>query len=112
MKNSLAYKLKQVPEGYLIVGIDPHQNKHAAVAMTHDFTTRCKFKFNNSREGYDTALERLREEMIKAGCKGIILPWRQGDITGETWLISSTKGAYLSVLSINLASNGDVRGKI
>ena len=73
MKNSAANKLKQVPEGYLIVGIDPHQKKHAAVAMTKDFTIRCKFKFNNSREGYDIALERIREEMIKTGSKGVML---------------------------------------
>jgi transposase len=82
VKNSLAYKLKQVPEGYLIVGIDPHQKKHAAVAMTQDFTTRCKFKFNNSREGYDTALERLREEMIKASCKGVMFAVETG---GHYW---------------------------
>jgi transposase len=82
VKNSLANKLKQVPEGYLIVGIDPHQKKHAAVAMTQDFTTRCKFKFNNSREGYDMALERLREEMIRAGCKGIMFALETG---GHYW---------------------------
>ena len=82
VKNSLANKLKQVPEGYLIVGIDPHQKKHAAVAMTQDFTTRCKFKFGNSREGYDMALERLREEMIKARCKGIMFALETG---GHYW---------------------------
>ena len=82
MKNSAANKLKQVPEGYLIVGIDPHQKKHAAVAMTKDFTIRCKFKFNNSREGYDVALERIREEMIKAGCKGVMFAVETG---GHYW---------------------------
>ncbi|MFC2022370.1 IS110 family transposase [Chloroflexota bacterium] len=82
MKNSAANKLKQVPEGYLIVGIDPHQKKHAAVAMTKDFTIRCKFKFNNSREGYDVALERIREEMIKAGCKGVMFAIETG---GHYW---------------------------
>ena len=82
MKNSAANKLKQVPEGYLIVGIDPHQKKHAAVAMTKDFTIRCKFKFNNSREGYDVALERIRGEMIKAGCKGVMFAVETG---GHYW---------------------------
>ena len=66
MKNSAAMKMKQVPEGYLIVGIDPHKKKHAAVAITKDFSTRCKFKFDNSREGYDIALERLREAKCDA----------------------------------------------
>jgi ribosomal protein L2 len=32
MKNTAARKLKQVPKGYLIVGVDPHKKKHAAVA--------------------------------------------------------------------------------
>ncbi len=49
MKNTAARKLKQVPEGYLI-RIDPHKKKHAAVAITQDFTTRDKFKFDNTRE--------------------------------------------------------------
>jgi len=30
MKNSAANKLKQVPVGYLVIGIDPHQKKHAS----------------------------------------------------------------------------------
>ncbi|MFC1933461.1 tyrosine-type recombinase/integrase [Chloroflexota bacterium] len=34
MKNSTAKKLKQVPEGYLIIGVDPHKKKHAVVVMT------------------------------------------------------------------------------
>ena len=38
MKNSIARKLKQVPVGYLVIGIDPHKKKHAAVTMTQDFT--------------------------------------------------------------------------
>jgi hypothetical protein len=33
MKNSAARKLKQVPAGYLIVGVDPHKKKHAANNM-------------------------------------------------------------------------------
>lgn len=39
MENTLAKKLKQVPEGYLIIGIDPHKRKHAAVAITQDCAT-------------------------------------------------------------------------
>ena len=38
MKNSAARKLKQVPVGYLIVGVDPHKKKHAAVAINEDLT--------------------------------------------------------------------------
>ena len=36
MKNSTAKKLKQVPERYLIIGVDPHKKKHVAVVMTQD----------------------------------------------------------------------------
>ena len=55
MKNNAATKLRQVPEGYLIVGIDPHKKKHAAVAITQDYAIRYKFKFDNTREGYNLA---------------------------------------------------------
>ena len=63
MKNSAATKLKQVPVAYLIVGIDPHKKKHAAVVMTQDFMVQSKFKFSNSRQGFGEALERARTEM-------------------------------------------------
>ena len=53
MENTAARKLKQVPEGYLVIGVDPHKKRHAAVAITQDFTTRAKFKFNNTREGLE-----------------------------------------------------------
>jgi hypothetical protein len=46
MENTAARKRKQVPEGYLVVGIDPHKKKHAAVAITQAFTTQAKFKFD------------------------------------------------------------------
>jgi hypothetical protein len=49
MKNSTARKFKQVLVDYLVIGVDAYKKKHAAVAMTQDFTTRSKFKFNNSR---------------------------------------------------------------
>jgi hypothetical protein len=39
MKNSAAKNRKQVPAGYLVIGVDPHKKKHAAVFMTQDFTT-------------------------------------------------------------------------
>ena len=60
MKNSVAKRIRQVPKGYLVVGVDPHKKKLAAVVMTQDFTTHSKFKFNNSKEGFEMALERAR----------------------------------------------------
>jgi transposase len=72
MKDSTAKKLKQIPEGYLIVGVDPHKKRHAAVAMTQDALVHCKFKVVNSRWGYEELLERARVQMIASGCRGVI----------------------------------------
>jgi len=82
MQNTLARKLKQVPEGYLIVGVDPHKKKHAAVAITQDFTTQAKFKFDNTREGLETMLDRAKVEMVKAGCRGVMFAIETG---GHYW---------------------------
>ena len=82
MKSSTARKLKQVPAGYLMVGVDPHQKKHAAVAMTQDAVAHIKFKFANSRQGYEQALERVRAEMVKTGCRGVIFAIETG---GHYW---------------------------
>ena len=57
MENTAARKRKQVPEGYLIIGVDPHKNRHAAMAITQDFTTRDKFKFDNTREGLEMMVD-------------------------------------------------------
>lgn len=82
MKNSAAKKLKQVPAGYLILGVDPHKKKHAAVAITEDLTIRAKFKFANSKNGFENALEKARDEMIRAGCRGVIFAIETG---GHFW---------------------------
>jgi len=82
MKNSAARKMKQVPEGFLIIGIDPHKRKHAAVAITQDMTTRTKFKFDNTRDGLEAMLERARTEMIKSGCRGVMFAIETG---GHYW---------------------------
>ncbi len=82
MKNSVARKIKQVPAGYLVVGVDPHKRKHAAVAITQDHVVRGKFKFDNSREGFTMVLERIRTEMTKAGCRGVIFAIETG---GHYW---------------------------
>jgi len=72
MKNNAARKLKQVPPGYLRVGVDPHKKKHVAVTMTEDFLVQGKFKFTNSLDGFEEALVRARADMEKAGCQGVI----------------------------------------
>jgi len=82
MKNTAAWKLKQVPEGYLVVGVDPHKKRHAAVAITQDFTIQAKFKFDNTREGLENMLDRGKTEMTKSGCRGIIFAIETG---GHYW---------------------------
>lgn len=78
MKNGTAKKLRQIPAGYLVVGVDPHKRKHAAVAMTQDAITHTKLKFVNCRQGYDEALERVRAEMVKTDCRGVIFAIETG----------------------------------
>jgi len=82
MKNSAAMKLRQVPAGYLVVGIDPHKKKHAAVAITEDLMVRVRFKFTNSGAGFEQALENARAEMIKSSCRGIMFAIETG---GHYW---------------------------
>jgi transposase len=82
MENTAARKRRQVPEGYLVVGIDPHKKRHAAVAITQDFTTQAKFKFDNTREGLEMMLDRARVEMLKSGCRGVMFAIETG---GHYW---------------------------
>jgi len=82
MENTAAGKRKQVPEGYLIIGVDPHKKRHAAVTITQDFTTRDKFKFDNTREGLETMLRRARTEMVKSDCRGVMFAIETG---GHYW---------------------------
>jgi len=82
MENTAARKRKQVPEGYLIIGVDPHKKRHAAVAITQDFTTRDKFKFDNTREGLEMMLDRAKGEMVKCGCRGVMFAIETG---GHYW---------------------------
>jgi transposase len=82
MENTAAKKRKQVPEGYLIIGVDPHKKRHAAVAITQDFTTQDKFKFDNTREGLETMLRRARTEMVKSDCRGVMFAIETG---GHYW---------------------------
>jgi transposase len=82
MENTAARKRKQVPEGYLVIGVDPHKKRHAAVAITQDFATQAKFKFDNTREGLEMMLDRARAEMVKSGCRGVMFAIETG---GHYW---------------------------
>jgi len=82
MENIAARKRKQVPEGYLVIGVDPHKKMHAAVAITQDFITQAKFKFTNTREGLEMMLDRAKVEMSKSGCRGVMFAIETG---GHYW---------------------------
>jgi transposase len=82
VENSSARKMKQVPEGFLITGIDPHKKKHAAVVITQDLTVRAKFKFENTRDGLEAMSVRARTEMVKCGCRGVMFAIETG---GHYW---------------------------
>jgi len=82
MQNTAAKKRKQVPEGYLVVGVDPHKKKHTVVAITQDFTTQAKFKLDNTREGLEAMLDRAKVEMVKSGCRGVMFAIETG---GHYW---------------------------
>jgi len=82
MKSNAARKLRQVPEGYLVIGVDAHKKKHAAAVVTQDFTTHSKFKFDNSREGFEMVMERARMEMVRTGSRGVMFAIETG---GHYW---------------------------
>lgn len=82
MKNTAARKRNQVPEEYLVIGVDPHKKKHAVVAITQDLTIHAKFKVDNTREGLDLILQRAKIEMNKSNCRGVILAIETG---GHYW---------------------------
>jgi transposase len=82
VENTAARKRKQVPEGYLVIGVDPHKKKHAAVAITQDFAIQAKFKIDNNREGLEMMLSRARTEMLKSGCRGVMFAIETG---GHYW---------------------------
>ena len=88
MENNAARKLKQVPVGYLRVGVDPHKKRHVAVTMTEDFLVQGKFKFTNSRDGFEEALERARADMEKPVAWASSLPSRLPVIYGAILPIS------------------------
>ena len=82
MKNSTARKLEQIPTDYLIVGIDAHKKKHAAVVKTQDAFTRTKFKVDNSRQGFEELLERVETQVTKSASRGAIFAIEAG---GRYW---------------------------
>ena len=65
-----------------MVGVDPHKRRQAAVVMTQDFVVRSRFRFDNSREGFEEMLQRVRAEMARAGWRGLMFGLETG---GHYW---------------------------
>lgn len=82
MKNSTAHKLRQIPEGYLIAGVDAHKKKHAIVMRTRDAVIRGKFKVANSRQGLNEMMERISHCIRQLECRGAIFAIEAG---GRYW---------------------------
>ncbi len=66
----------------MVIGIDPHKKKHAAVIITQDLTIHSRFKVDNTREGLDLILQRARIEMDTTKCRGVMLAIETG---GHYW---------------------------
>jgi transposase len=84
MKNSTAKKLEQIPADYLIVGIDAHKKKHAAVIKTQDAFTQARFKVDNSRTGFEELLERVQSQVTNTRCRGAIFAIEAGSLYWRT----------------------------
>jgi transposase len=82
MQNTAARKMRQVPGDYLIIGMDPHKKRHAVVAITQDLTICDRFKLDNTKDGLEFMLRRLKQEMVKTGCQGIMFAIETG---GHYW---------------------------
>ena len=70
MKDSTARKLRQIPPGYLLVGIDPHKKRHAAAVMTAQAAVITKFKVDNSLEGFVSLCQQVDHSMRQQGAQG------------------------------------------
>ncbi len=82
MQNTAARKMKQVPEGYLVVGIDPHKKTHAAVAIAQDVVQSESFSsgLNTTNFGSNLLLSSLLGQRLTRD----IMPYttaREGALT-------------------------------
>lgn len=78
MQVSTARKLAQIPDDYLIAGVDPHKRMHATVLMTQDAKIRAKLKIGNTRQDFEALLRRAQGERAKVGANGVIFAIEAG----------------------------------
>ena len=75
-------KHRQVPDDYLVAGIDPHKKVHCMVIMKRDGHALTHLKFNNSKSGFELAIKEVNRQVIRSGSKGIIFAMEAG---GHYW---------------------------
>jgi len=82
VKSSTAERLKQVPERHLIVGVDPHKKKHAAVVMMQNAQVLGKRKFDNTFGGFESLVSWAQEQVRATGSQGVMFAIEAG---GHYW---------------------------
>ena len=75
-------KHRQVPDGYLVAGIDPHKKTHTMVIMTRNEKVLTRLKFNNSKSGFELAVKQVDDQISRSSSKGVIFAMEAG---GHYW---------------------------
>jgi len=75
-------KRRQVPDDYLVAGIDPHKKSHTMVLMTREEKVLTSLKFDNSKTGFEHAVKRVDDQISKSGSKGVVFAMEAG---GHYW---------------------------
>lgn len=82
MQSNTARKLRQIPQGALIVGADPHKRKHAVVVKTQEAEVLAKFKVSVGLEGYTSLMKRAQQLAEERGNCAVVYAIEAG---GHYW---------------------------
>lgn len=83
MKNSTARKLEQLPKGALMVGIDPHKKRHAAVVMTREARVLERFQVATTAAGFGELCSRVDQLVARQGAGSAVYGMEAG---GHYWM--------------------------
>ena len=67
MDNSITYKLAQLPQSALFVGIDSHKHQHTVCVLDQRVQVLAKFRIANLRPGFTDLLQRCETVRQQAG---------------------------------------------
>jgi transposase len=65
-----------------VIGLDPHKKMHGAIVITRDYTVQTRFKFENSRAGFEKAMTTVKCYMDRTQSRNIIFAIEAG---GHYW---------------------------